>query len=104
MQFNEIIKLMNVCIISEKRNLGELVKKNKTYKVFKIQEQIDIKKRDYLTFIVNRKVAETMVQLCEILYYETQKNEPIDWKKISKYLIHIGKNTPTVATKRDSHV
>ena len=87
-QFEEIVKLMNVCILHEKRNLFELVKKNKTFKVFRIQEQIDIKKQDYLSLIINRKVAQGMIEICETLYDETQKDESIDWKKIGKYLIN----------------
>lgn len=89
MQFEEIVKLMNVCIIHEKRELNELVQKNKGIKIFKLQEQIDLKKRDYFTLIVNRKVAQGMIELCETLYYETEKNEGIDWKKISKILQYI---------------
>lgn len=94
-QFEEIVKLMNVCIIHEKRELYNLVQKNKTIKIFKLQEQIDIRKRDYLTLIINRKVAQGMIELCETLYYETQKHESIDWKKISKYL------SKSIITKND---
>lgn len=99
MQFEEIVKLMNVCILHEKRNLCELVQKNKGLKVFRIQEQIDIKKKDYFTLIVNRKLAQGMIEVCQVLGEECVKNEGINWKKIGKYLSDKGKSIPTVATR-----
>ena len=99
MQFEEIVKMMNVCILHEKRKLYELVQKNKTLKVFRLQEQIDIKKQDYFTLIVNRKVAQGMIKVCEILTEETEKTDPIDWAKLSKYLAH--KNRITKETNGD---
>ncbi len=86
MQFEEIVKMLSVVIKSEKRRLGELVGKNKKLKVFRIQEQIDIKKKEYFSLIVNRKVSQGMIELCEILIKQTERTDPIDWVKISKYL------------------
>lgn len=86
MQFNEMEKVFNVIIIAEKRRLKELVEKNKTRKIFKLQEQIDIKKEEYLHFILHRKTLQNMQEVCSILCELAQKSDPVDWKKISKYL------------------